>query len=97
MDLYQVLLRPLLTEKTTRQSSQTSDVHGGTYSFEVAGSATKPQIRDAVEKIYKVHVLDVRTVNRPDKPQSMRLRGLVKHRTKKALVTLHKDSRIELF
>lgn len=97
MDIYQVLIRPLVTEKTTHQTTQTTKTHGGSYSFEVPDRVTKPQIRDAVEKIYKVKVVHVRTVNRPGKARSFRFRGGQTPRTKKAVVTLDKDSRIELF
>lgn len=97
MDIYHVLIRPLVTEKSTHQNSQTGKNHGGSYSFEVPHGVTKPQIREAVEKIYKVRVLDVRTINRPHKARSFRYRGWQTARTKKAVVTLDKDSRIELF
>ena len=58
MDIYHTIIRPLVTEKSTYQSRQTAKEHGGTYSFEVHPGANKTQVRDAVEKIYGVKVLD---------------------------------------
>ena len=53
MHLYEVLRRPLITEKSTVLQAQ------GKYAFEVAGEANKPQIKQAVEKAYKVKVAAV--------------------------------------
>jgi large subunit ribosomal protein L23 len=97
MDIYHTLIRPLVTEKSTHQARQTAREHGGTYSFEVHPEANKAQIRDAVEKIYGVKVVDVRTSNRPGKVRRFRFRfGQTRH-TKKAVVTVDKDSHIDLF
>ncbi len=97
MDIYHTIIRPLVTEKSTHQSRQTSRRHGGTYSFEVHVDANKAQIRDAVEKIYGVKVVDVRTSNRPGKPRRFRFKFGHTARTKKAIVTVDKDSHIDLF
>mgnify|MGYP005840423031 CR=1 FL=1 len=97
MDIYHTVIKPLVTEKTTHQSRQTAKDHGGTYSFEVHPLANKVQIKDAVEKIYGVKVLEVRTSNRPGKLRRYRFRfGQTRH-TKKAVVTVDKDSHIDLF
>jgi large subunit ribosomal protein L23 len=53
-----VVLRPLVTEKTLRRSERQN-----AYTFEVRSGANKVQIRDAVEKIFKVDVVAVRTQN----------------------------------
>lgn len=53
-----VVLRPVVTEKTLRQAER----HRA-YTFEVAGNTNKIQIRDAVERLFKVHVVGVRTQN----------------------------------
>jgi len=97
MDLYHIVVRPLVTEKSTHQSRQTSRVGGGSYSFEVHPEANKTQIRDAIEKIYGVKVLDVRTSNRPGKVRRFRWRFGRTRQTKKAVVTVDKDSHIDLF
>lgn len=97
MDIYHTIVRPLVTEKTTFQARQTAREHGGTYSFEVHPEANKTQIKDAVEKIYGVKVLDVRTSNRPGKVRRFRFRYGLTRQTKKAIVSVDKDSHIDLF
>lgn len=52
-----VLVRPLVTEKTTSQLTGPND-----YAFEVVPSANKIQIKEAIERVYGVHVVDVRTM-----------------------------------
>lgn len=67
------------------------------YSFEVNKKANKVQIRHAVEQLYGVKVVDVRTANRMGK---IRRRGKSTGRTrswKKAVVVLHEDFHIDLF
>src|SRR3989339_953057 len=54
---HKVLLRPIVTEKSTYLHS------GGVYAFEVGVLATKPEIKKAVESIYKVKVVQVRVIN----------------------------------
>ncbi|NJN14750.1 MAG: 50S ribosomal protein L23, partial [Planctomycetes bacterium] len=56
---YQVLLRPLVTEKGTHQSTRYN-----AYTFQVNPIANKTQIRAAVEELFNVRVIDVRTQNR---------------------------------
>jgi len=92
MDKYQVVIRPLITERGTHQSQKLN-----AYSFQVHHQANKIEIKEAVEKIYNVKVLDVRTANRKGKP---RRRGHTRGTTaswKKAIVVLHSDYRIDLF
>ena len=91
-DLSQVLIRPVVTEKTTDISEQTNK-----YVFEVALAANKHEIHQAVEKFFGVKVLDVRTMRMHGKPKRMgRFMG---HRPdwKKAIVTLQADDKIDLF
>lgn len=91
-DIYGVVIRPLVTEKGTHQS-QTRNA----YAFEVAAEANKAQIKQAVEKIYNVKVLAVRTANRKGKPRRQRFQyGTTRH-WKKAVVVLHADYHIDLF
>ncbi len=91
-EIYTVLIRPLVTEKGTHQGETLN-----AYPFEVAKTANKAQIKQAVEKIYNVKVKEVRTANRKGKP---RRRGRFMGTTrswKKAVVVLQDDYRIDLF
>jgi len=88
----QVILRPLVTEKGVHRSTRYN-----AYAFEVAKSATKPEIRKAVEELFNVKVDRVHTQNRKGKPRRTRLRMAKTADWKKAIVKLHGDSRIELF
>jgi large subunit ribosomal protein L23 len=97
MDIYHTIIRPLITEKSTHQSRQTAKGHGGTYSFEVHPLANKSQIKEAVEKIYGVNVMDVRTSNRPGKLRRYRYKIGRTRQTKKAVVTVDRESHIDLF
>lgn len=103
MDAYEVIIRPLITEKSVWQSGrrfeQTSSqpARGGTYTFEVHPKANKAQVRDAVERIYGVKVLDVRTGKQPGKRRRYRYNVGVTSGTKKAVITLHPDYHIDLF
>lgn len=92
MDPYQVIIRPLITEQGTHQAETLA-----AYPFQVNAKANKAQIKQAVEKIYNVKVVDVRTANRKGKP---RRRGYTRGRTsnwKKAVIVLGPDHRIDLF
>lgn len=91
-DLYQVIRRPIITEKGTLQKEESNMV-----SFEVHPDANKKEIKDAVERIFKVHVLKVRTANYRGKPKRVG-RNLGKRRNwKKATVTLKPEDQIEFF
>jgi len=89
---YQVVIKPLVTEKGTHQA-QTLNA----YPFQVHQGANKAQIKQAVEKIYNVKVKEVRTANRKGKP---RRRGYIQGSTagwKKAVVVLDENYVIDLF
>ena len=91
-DIYSVVVRPLITEKGTHQSRALN-----AYPFEVSLEANKAQIKQAVEKIYEVKVLEVRTAKRKGKPRRTGYRwGKTRH-WKKAVVVLHPDFHIDLF
>ena len=91
-DTYSMIVRPLVTEKGMHQS-QTYNA----YAFEVAPDADKADIKRAVEEIYSVKVLKVRTSSRKGKPRRTGYRwGKTRH-WKKAVVVLHADHRIDLF
>lgn len=91
--IYSILIRPLVTEKGMHQSQAMN-----AYSFQVASWANKAQIKQAVEEIYSVKVLEVRTSNRKGKPRRVRWNqwGATKH-WKKAVVVLQPDYHIDLF
>ena len=91
-DIYNTIVRPLVTEKGTHQS-QTRNA----YAFQVNPEANKAQIKQAIEKIYNVKVLTVRSANRRGKPRRVGYkRGTTSH-WKKAVVVLHPDYHIDLF
>jgi large subunit ribosomal protein L23 len=93
-DVYQVIRRPLLTEKTNVQNEMMNKVV-----FEVDRRASKPEIREAVEKIFGVKVKDVHTANMPGKGRYFRGRVRVKTRSawKRAVVTLAEGSRVDFY
>jgi len=91
MHTYDVLRRPLVTEKSTVLAERNK------YCFEVARDANKAQIKEAVEKAFKVKVASVNVMTVPGK---MRRAGRQRGMTapwKKALVTVEEGNKIELF
>ena len=103
MDIYHVIKRPLVTEKGTHQAQQShgatkhKPARGGFYAFEVHPEASKPVIKQAIEKIYNVKVLSVRTALRRGKTRRYRYKTGKTADWKKAIVTLHADYHIDLF
>lgn len=96
MDIYDVVKRPLVTERSMRSLDDSN-----TYAFEVHPSANKIQIRNAVEKLFKVKVLAVRTANVRGKRKFSRAGGrFTRYEVpswKKAYVRLKEGDSIELF
>ena len=92
LEPYQVVLRPLITEKGTHQFNRYN-----AYPFEVNPYATKEQIKKAVEELFSVRVIKVRTQNRVGKPKRYRATHSKLKDWKKAIVTLHPDDRIDFF
>ncbi|MDR1660605.1 MAG: 50S ribosomal protein L23 [Desulfovibrio sp.] len=93
MELASVLIKPLLTEKTTMLKDAARQV-----AFYVHPGANKLEIRRAVEKAFDVKVEDVNIVRRA--PSSRERQGRVVGRKpgwKKAYVTLGRDDKIEFF
>lgn len=88
----QVVLRPLVTEKGVHRSTRNN-----AYSFEVHSQATKVDVRRAVEELFNVKVLAVRTQNRLGKRRRTKFRQGMTKPWKKAIVTLAADHRIEFF
>lgn len=94
LEPHQVILRPLVTEKGVHQSSRK---HHNAYTFEVNRRATKDDIRNAIESLFDVKVLEVRTQNRKGKPRRTRFRYGRTKAWKKAIVKLHSEHRIDFF
>jgi large subunit ribosomal protein L23 len=92
LDPYQVVVRPLITEKATHLSER----HNA-YTFEVNPLATKTEIKAAVESLFNVKVLDVRTQNRRGKARRYRLKLGRMRNWKKAIVSLHEEFRIDFY
>jgi large subunit ribosomal protein L23 len=91
MHLYEVLRRPLITEKATLLKE------GYRYVFEVAKEATKPQIKEAVEKAFKVKVAKVNIITVPGKTKRMGRREVTSPSWKKATVSLEPEYKITFF
>ncbi|HZW07436.1 MAG TPA: 50S ribosomal protein L23 [Phycisphaerales bacterium] len=92
MDKHYVIKRPLLTEKSTAQNSDL-----GRFAFEVDRTASKNDIKDAVEAIYKVNVVKVNTMVHKSRTKRNRHGFTGGKLTKKALVLLKEGQTIELF
>src|SRR5579862_7221955 len=92
LEPYQVVLRPLVTEKGTHVSTR----HNA-YAFEVHSLATKADIKQAVETLWNVRVIGVRTQNRVGKPRRTKTVVVQTRPWKKAIVKLHDDDRIAFF
>jgi large subunit ribosomal protein L23 len=91
MHLYEVLRKPLITEKSTDLQSLNK------YAFEIADSANKPQIKQAIETAFKVKVTGVNVVTMPGKSRRMGRRIIQSPPWKKAIVTLQPGDKIEFF
>ena len=92
LEPYQVVLRPLITEKATHISER----HNA-YTFEVNPLATKTEIKTAIEALFNVKVLDVRIQNRRGKLRRYRLKAGRMRNWKKAIVSLHDEYRIDFY
>ena len=91
MHLLEVLRRPVITEKSTTLHAQ------GKYAFEVDGGASKHQIKQAVEKAFKVRVEAVNVMTVSAKRRRVGRRVVMGSPWKKALVTLKPGDKIEFF
>jgi large subunit ribosomal protein L23 len=93
LHLYDILRRPVITEKSAIQSDELNQ-----FVFEVASDANKIQIKEAVEVIFEVDVLKVNTMVMPAKRGRRGRNWYVRSRQwKKAVVTLPAGQTIELF
>lgn len=92
MDSTQVIVKPLITEKSTWEAQTYNR-----YAFLVHPSASKPQIKDAIKAIYKVRVVEVATQNRMGDTHRSKSGIHQDQDWKRATVKLHPDDKIELF
>jgi large subunit ribosomal protein L23 len=92
--IYDVIRRPLVTEKSNYQSNKLHQ-----YSFEVASEATRTLVKDAIEKLFDVEVVSVNIMNTAAKRSRRRNRRLQVRAPgiKKAIVTLAEGSTLEIF
>ncbi len=91
MNVYEVLRRPLVTEKSTRLAE------GNKYVFEVDKRASKDQIKQAVEVAFKVDVTGVNIVHVPGETKRAGRREIRRSAWKKAVVTLKAGDKIQYF
>ena len=91
MHPYEVIRKPLVTEKSTDLRVL------GKYAFEVAQEANKQQVKEAVEKAFKVTVTGVNVVTVRGKMRRIGRRQIMTQSWKKALVTLKPGDTIQLF
>ncbi len=94
LEPHQIILRPMITEKGTHQS--TNERHNA-YSFVVNLWANKTEIKAAVQELFNVRVVGVRTQLRMGKARRYRMKVGQLSDWKKAIVTLHEEDRIEFF
>ena len=87
---YDVILSPVITEKATMASEHNKVM------FKVAKHATKPQIKEAVEKLFDVKVKRVNTLTRPGKWKVFRNKMGQQSEEKRALVTLEEGHKIDV-
>ncbi len=91
-EAYNIIRRPLITEKSTQQKEASRQ-----YSFEVDRGANKIEIQSAVERLFKVTVLQVRTCNVLGKIKRLGKKYGKRSDWKKAIVTLKEGDRIDFF
>ncbi len=92
MHATQVIIKPLITEKSTWESARRNR-----YAFEVHPDANKYMIRVAIQELYKVRVTGVSTQNRPGKYRRTRFGPARTKNWKKAIIQLHEEDKIDLF
>jgi large subunit ribosomal protein L23 len=90
--LHQIIVQPLMTEKTSAGHHER-----GEYTFRVAPTATKPAIRQAIEKLFGVKVTDVWTSNVRGKVRKVGRSSGRRPDWKKAIVKLRDGDTIEIF
>ena len=91
MDIYKIIKKPSLTEKSGLVREQANF-----YTFHVDKDASKKEIKKAVEELFKVHVIRVNTVMMPGKSKRFGRSASNARKFKKAIVKLAKDEKIEI-
>jgi large subunit ribosomal protein L23 len=91
MDIYHIIRRALITEKSTNAKDESNK-----YIFEVDRRANKIEVATAVEKLFKVKVLDVHVMNIVGKKKRVGKIMCEKRSWKKAIVTLAPGNRVEI-
>ena len=89
--MYDVIKRPIITEKSSNL------VENLQYTFEVDPKATKTEVKDAIEKIFNVKVIEIRTINVHRKAKRMQRYEGFKPAYKKAIVRLAAGQSIDVF
>ena len=87
---YDVIVAPVVTEKATLASEHNKVL------FKVASKATKPQIKEAIEKLFDVKVKNVNTLTRKGKVRMFRNTRGQKSDVKRAIVTLEEGHKIDV-
>lgn len=95
--MHTIIRKPIITEKATLQSERNNR-----FTFEVTRTANKIEIKNAIEKVYGVHVTDVHTLNYGGGVSSVKYtnKGIVEQKSKqwkKAVVTIADGETIDLF
>jgi large subunit ribosomal protein L23 len=91
VQLFEVVRRPLVTEKNTALQAQ------GKYAFEIAAGANKNQVKQAVEKGFKVTVTSVNMITVRGRERRVGRRIVAGSSWKKAIVTLKPGDKIQIF
>ncbi len=90
--VHDIIIKPIITEASMSMAAEKR------YVFKVMKNATKPEIADAVEKLFGVKVADVNTINMKKKPKRLGVHAGYTSEWKKAIVTLKADSKpVEFF
>lgn len=88
--MYSVILAPHVSEKSAMQAEMI-----GQHTFKVAGDATKLEVKNAVEKLFKVNVTSVRMINNKGKVKRQGVRAGRRSDTRKAIVRLEEGQDID--
>jgi large subunit ribosomal protein L23 len=91
MNLHDVIVRPLITEKATDLQAQDK------YAFQVSRAANKLQVKEAVEKAFNVHVTDVNVITVPGRMKRRGRRMVATTAWKKAVVSIKPGENIAYF
>ena len=90
LHLYDKVLSPVITEKSTNLSEQNKVI------FKVPGSANKLTLKKSIEKIFKVNVIKINIINKKTRTKQTRGKQVKKKGYKKAIITLKKGQSIDL-